>query len=321
MKELINANTSVTSANENFDQVGQFIRDNLESICRSNAAKEHTQLKYMKETRIFLAWLGNRWFSIDSVNDYRKHLEGNTSIANVTKNISLAALRNVCKELFFREIVTKDLSVKLPYFKIESGHKKDGFDMVALEIIQEHIDGIENELQRARLNAMFTILTIQGLRQFEMLNLQVSDYVRYEKKLRIQGKGRTEKETITCFDKTMKALDTYLRLSEKRSGYIFTSEGGTTKGEKLTERGLRKIFEKLFSELKLREKQEGDKRYNKSTHGFRHFFVTYLLKKTNGNVTKTMHYSRHKSTAALVMYNDGIDKVENDKEINSIMNF
>jgi integrase len=320
MPNLVSTDKSIT-ASASFCNIAQFIRDNLESICRSNAAKERTQLKYIKETNIFLGWLGSNYFTIDSINAYRKHLENNISVANVTKNISLAALRNVCKELHFRDVVSKDLSIKLPYFKIASGHKKDGFDKADLDVMQEHINSIENEVQRARINAMFTILTIQGFRQFEMLNLEVTDYVRYEKKLRIQGKGKTEKETVTCFDKTMKVLDTYLAVSGKRSGYIFTSEGGTTKGEKLSERGLRKIFEKVFDDLKLREKQEGDKRYNKSTHGFRHFFVTYLLKKTNGNITKTMHYSRHKSTTALVMYNDSIDKAENDKEINSIMNF
>lgn len=321
MSNLISTNKSLVTAIPSDCHISQFIRDNLESICRSNAAKERTQLKYIKETNIFLIWLGSKYFTIDTVNEYRKHLEGNTAVANVTKNISLAALRNVCKELHFRDVVSKDLSVKLPYFKVASGHKKDGFDKSGVDVIQEYINGINNELQRARLNAMFTILTIQGFRQFEMLNLEVTDYVRYEKKLRIQGKGKSEKESVTCFDKTMKALDTYLSLSGKRSGYIFTSEGGTKKGEKLSERGLRKIFEKVFDELCLRKKQEGDNRYNKSTHGFRHFFVTYILKKTNGNITKTMHYSRHKSTTALVMYNDSIDKAENDKEINSIMNF
>ena len=286
------------------NEVNAFISANLQSICDAQPCKENTRNKYMKDMCEFNKWLVGQSFSIDTVMKYRnEYLSKRSDIGTGTKNLKLAALRTLVKELYYRGVVPIDMTGKLKNFAVEQGHKKDGLTLFEVQNVKSYILGIEDELKRSRLYAMFTLMTLQGFRQFEVCNIVVEDFNALDARIKILGKGKNEKELIDLHNETIQAIDTYLNLCGKRSGFMFTSVRGTTAGERLTERGFRKIFECVLLGLGI----------DRSAHGFRHFFVTLLLEATNGNIGIVKQFSRHKSTAALVMYDDRKRKKEHNQ--------
>ena len=286
------------------NEVNIFITSNLQSIVDAQPCKDNTRAKYLKDMCEFVKWLDCQPFSIDTVMRYRnEYLSKRTDIGTGTKNLKLAALRTLVKELYFRSVVPVDMSGKLKSFAVETGHKKDGLNLFEVQNVKAYILGIEDEYKRARLYAMFSLMTLQGLRQMEVCNISIEDFNALDKRLKILGKGKTEKELIDLHNDTIEAINNYLNLSGKRSGFMFTSVRGTTIGERLTERGFRKIFECVLFGLGI----------ERSAHGFRHFFVTLLLEATNGNIGIAKQFSRHKSTAALVMYDDRKRKKEHNQ--------
>lgn len=306
MSNLIPVNTTIPpTISPASNDVKQYVIDNLEDICKSNSCKENTQRKYLEESRAFLTWLSDKPFTIQVLLEFRNVYlaKERTDIRVGTKNMKLAAIRNICNELFFREQIPIKISERIKNFKDSQGHKKEGFNPEEVAAIEKYIEAIEDDMQKARLNCMFSLLLRQGLRQFEMCNLMVSDYLKGDVKILVRGKGMDEKDPIDLHPKTAKAIDDYLDISNKKSGYIFTSEGGKQKGEKLSERGFRFIFDTMYDKLGI----------DKSSHGFRHYFVTKMLEATNGNIGIVKQFSRHKSTAALEMYDDRKKKKEHNK--------
>lgn len=297
--------TELTVYQNQANEVNAFISSNLQSICDAQPCKENTRTKYFKDMNEFNAWLTGKEFSIDTVMKYRnEYLTKRTDIGTGTKNLKLAALRTLVKELYFRGIIPIDITGKLKNFNTETGHKKDGLDMNEVQKVKAYIQNITDGKKRTRLNTMFHLLTLQGLRQFEVCNIVVEDFSPNDKKVKITGKGKDEKEAIDLHPDTVTVLKEYLHTTGKKSGYLFTSEKGTTKGERLTERGFRRIFKIIFKKLRI----------NRSVHGFRHFFVTTLLESTNGNTGLVKKFSRHKSIEALMMYDDRrLKKQDNEK--------
>lgn len=296
--------TELTTYQNQTNEVNAFIASNLKSICDAQPCKENTRTKYFKDMIEFNAWLTGKEFSIDTVMKYRnEYLTKRTDIGTGTKNSKLAALRTLVKELYFRSVIPIDITGKLKNFNTETGHKKDGLDMNEVQKVKAYIGSITDAKKRTRLNTMFHLLTLQGLRQFEVCNIVVEDFNQNDRKIKITGKGKDEKEAIDLHPDTVEVLKEYLRITGKKSGYLFTSEKGTTKGERLTERGFRKIFDTVFDELSI----------DRSTHGFRHFFVSTMLEATGGNIGIVKQFSRHKSTAALVMYDDRKRKKEHNE--------
>lgn len=311
--------TELTVYQNQANEVNAFISSNLQSICNAQPCKENTRTKYFKDMVEFNAWLTGKEFSIDTVMKYRnEYLEKQrTDIGTGTKNLKLAALRTLVKELYFRGIIPIDITGKLKNFTVDTKHKS-GLDMGEVQRVKAYIQGLTDEKKRVRLNAMFSLLTLQGFRQFEVCNILVGDFNPTDGKngtVKIVGKGKSEKEGIDLHQDTTKAVKEYLRMTGKKSGYLFTSEKGTTKGERLTERGFRKIFDTVFDDLEISQRNEQGKKEKgtRSTHGFRHFFVTTMLEATNGNIGIVKEFSRHKSTAALVMYDDRRRKVEHNE--------
>ena len=74
------------------------------------------------------------------------------------------------------------------------------------------------------------------------------------------------------------------------------SNSNNSKAKRLSVRGLRKIVTSLLRELNI----------DKNIHGFRHYFVTTLVKNYKGDLLEVARYTRHKSLEMLQVYNDNI---------------
>ena len=67
---------------------------------------------------------------------------------------------------------------------------------------------------------------------------------------------------------------------------------------RLTTRGVRLIVKEFLSELHI----------EKSTHGFRHYFTSTLIRAYKGDLLEVARYTRHRSLEMLQVYNDNINR-------------
>lgn len=286
------------------EAVKEYIVLNYGAIINSMDITENSKGTYHSNGKEFLKFISQNDFNIDVYRNYKAYLSTSQGLSIEAKKQKLITARAILKNLHsHRHILTTDLTSGVKNFKTDTGHKKDGLDKSEVIQFKDYINSIKDSAKRSRLNCMFNLLTLQGLRQFEMCNILIQDYKPKDSTLLIIGKGQNNKTLIDLHPNTVQAINEYLEATGKKSGYLFTSEKGTTKGEKLTERGFRKIFDVIFKALNI----------NRSSHGFRHFFVSNMLEATNGNTGIVKQFSRHKSIQALIMYDDRRIKKEHNE--------
>ena len=285
----------------NSEEMTSFLSMNYKGILEQIDASEKTIKKYKSDAFLFISFLEGDRFDIDTFRRYKKYLKQIDTISTKTKNCKLIAAKVLLKELFAKGLLKIDLTTNVKNFRIRQDHVKDGFTKEEVSPINGQIDKENDNFKRSRLQAIFTLLAFQGLRQFEVVSLKVEDLKLQDNCLFVLGKGRDDKERIDLHPKTKNALENYLKESGKKSGFLFTSLSNNSKGKQITTRGLRKTFNAIF-------KASGV--FEKTLHGFRHFFVTTFLEITNGDILTTQKFSRHKSLQAVKMYDDRKKKKE-----------
>ena len=290
--QVLNPIPSVVS---DINGIVEFIELNYDSIIDSLDISEKSKATYKSNGKEFIKFIAANGLNIDSFRNYKGHLLKRTDIKDESKKQKLITAKAILDNLHYhRRILPIDITKGVKNIKTDTGHKKDGLNSDEVTKVKTYIDSITDSAKRTRLKAMFNLLMLQGLRQFEVCNILIEDINLNDCQIKVKGKGKETKILIDLHPDSCKGLKEYLTLSNKRSGYLFTSEKGTTTGEKLTERGFRKIFDTVFDALQI----------DRSTHGFRHFFVTRMLEATNGNIGIVKQFSRHKSIQALIMYDD-----------------
>src|SRR5258708_15961181 len=118
-----------------------------------------------------------------------------------------------------------------------------------------------------RLRAIIALLTLQGLRQVEIVRLDVKDIDLVSKKAFIQGKGRDDKELIDLHPETVKAIKEYLKINNIADGVLFTSRSNNHKNQRLTTRSVRELVKQAMNELGIK----------KTVNGSRHYITTTLI--------------------------------------------
>ncbi|OQX71074.1 hypothetical protein B6D52_02755 [Candidatus Parcubacteria bacterium 4484_255] len=177
-------------------------------------------------------------------------------------------------------------------------HKRDGLNDEEIKKLTEAIKELPDTPQNARLKAILSLLVFQGLRQVEITRLDVRDIDFISKTAFIQGKGRDDKEPINLHPETIKVLKVYLKSNKIADGALFTSNSNNSKNQRLTTRAIRNIVKKTLKNLGI----------EKTTHGFRHYFTTTLIKTYKGDLLEVAQYTRHKSLEMLQVYNDNIKR-------------
>lgn len=289
----------------------EHIVNNYEMIYNGLDVSPLTAKKYITDGRDFIAFLQMSPFNINTFRQYKTHLLSRADISAKTKRVKLVAASLLLKELYRFGLMPMDITTNTKGIQVTHGHTKDGLTHEEVLSVRQYIDSIEDKLKCARLKAIFTLLAYQGLRQFEICNLTVEDVNLYDAQINVKGKGRDDKELIDLRPQTAQALKDYFKLSQRKSGFAFVSMQGTSKDERLTERGFRKMFESIFEKLGIA----------RSVHGFRHYFVTKILDATNGDIATTQKFSRHKTIQAVMFYDDRKQKKALLPTINAAFNF
>lgn len=272
-----------------------------DKIFDSIDANEATREDYKYRIGLFLNFAGAS-FNRDTFLNFKRYLTNRTDWAVATKNIYLTSARIFLKELNRQGLLPADITQNVKSFSQDKKHKKDGLNDGEIALLSEKISRLLDNPENTRLKAILSLLALQGLRQIEITRLDVSDIDLVSKKALVRGKGKDDKEQVDLHPGTVKALTVYLKTNTIGSGPLFQSNSNNSKRERLTTRGVRQIVKRVLDELGI----------DKSTHGFRHFFTTTLIKNYKGDLLEVATYTRHKSLEMLQVY---FDKVKRDADL------
>ncbi len=265
---------------------------------------EATRKDYEYRIGLFLVHTRSEPFSTNTFLNYKRKLAENVAYSVSTKNKYLASARIFLKELHRRGVIPIDTTLNVKSFSQSKKHKLSGLDDKDIGKLTNYLQSLEPSKQSLRLKAMIALLLYQGLRQIEIVRLNVDDIEFSSKRAYIHGKGQSDKEPIHLHPKTVSALQSYTKAYRKAHGALFTPITRQAT-DRLTTRGLRKIVQHAMRSAQV----------YKTVHGFRHYYVTKLIHHTNGNLLVVSEFTRHKNLEMLQVYNDAINEEENFKYV------
>jgi len=276
----------------NIDQV----LEQAERLFMSMDIADTTREDYMRRLPVFLEYVKSNGLNINTYLDFKRYL-GNLPYYSIsTKNKYLTTARIFLKELNRIGKLPQDITQNIKCFRQNQKHKKDGITQEEIDRIMEAVASIQTSKDSIRLKAILSLLALQGLRQVEVTRLDVSDIDLVSKTAMVLGKGRDDKEMINLHPETVKALKEYMDYCKIKDGALFVSNSGNSRNHRLNTRSIRGMVKELLDSLGI----------DKTTHGFRHYFTTTLIKTYKGDLTQVSRYTRHKSLEMLQVYNDRI---------------
>ncbi|MBT3690449.1 tyrosine-type recombinase/integrase [bacterium] len=274
----------------------------------NNAQKEATKVfrnldiskttfeDYTSRIKLFLEFISDKPFTINIFLEYKHYLRDRNDFSVATKNKYLVVGRVFLKELNRLGHLPADITQNIKAFKQSKKHKKDGLNDEEINFLVSQLNLIPDNASNIRLKAFISLLIFQGLRQCEIVRLDIKDLDLANLCIYIKSKGSDDKELVYLHPITVKILKRYLKINKIADGPLFVSNSNNSKAKRLSVRGLRKIVTSLLRELNI----------DKNIHGFRHYFVTTLVKNYKGDLLEVARYTRHKSLEMLQVYNDNI---------------
>ncbi len=263
-------------------------------LFRSLDVSERTIAHYEKCLEGFLQWSRSFGGELQGIYlEYKRHL-ANGGLSVSTRNTYLTAARLALRELYRRGLIDRDITTGVKSFRQNMGHKKVGLTVEEVGRVLKDV-----RTKPYRLRALIYLLVFQGLRTVEIVRLDIDDLMLEEHAAMIHGKGRDDKERIRLHSRTARGLAEYLEGRALDTGPLFVSEGTKEHG-RLTVRGVFHIVTVYLQSLGI----------NKSSHGFRHFFTTHLVRKYNGNLLAVARHTRHRGLGMLQVYWDDCNSAD-----------
>lgn len=259
-------------------------------------ASEGTRKEYLTRIKLFLDFIKANGFTNNTFLDYKRYLKDRTDYGISTKNKYLTAGRVFIKELHRQGVLPIDITVNVKGFTQDKKHKRSGLNDADMATLIDALNKLEPTPNNLRLKAIVALLALQGLRQVELTRLDIADLDLVRGKVLVQGKGRDDKEPIYLHPETIKALKAYISASNKSDGALFTSTSNNARGQRLNTRSIRQLVKDALTRLDI----------DNSTHGFRHYFTTTLIKTYKGDLLAVAKYTRHRNVEMLQVYNDDI---------------
>lgn len=256
-----------------------------------------TQLDYQSRIMEFYTLIQFKGLHDDSLLEYKKLLESDKTTKISTKNKRLTVARLFLRELCRSGAIPRDISVGVKNFKQSGLHKMSGLDKSDIKKIRDwmHSDR-QITSQNLRTFSILMLLAYHGLRQIELCRLKYDDIDFTKGFAMVQGKGQDDKERVHLHKAALEMLQAYCNTYGIQSGPLFFSISNSSYGKPLTTRGLRQIVKIVLERLEI----------DKTVHGFRHYYVTTLVKAYRGDLFRVMRFTRHKSLSMLQTYNDEI---------------
>lgn len=257
-----------------------------------------TRHEYKYRISLFLNFIKGNPINVNSYLEFKRYLSARTDFSISTKNKYLATAKIFLKELNRQGVLPTDITQNIKTFSQNKKHKRDGLSEMEMKKLVEAMKQLSPTAQNARFKAIIALLALQGLRQIEIIRLDVKDLDLISKTAFVRGKGRDDLEPIDLHPETIEVLREYLKINKKASGALFTSNSNNSLNKRLTTRAIREIVTQFMKQLGI----------DKSVHGFRHYFTSTLIKTYKGDLLEVAQYTRHKGLEMLQVYNDNIKK-------------
>jgi integrase len=284
---------SLTASNQlNLEEAKNF----AEQVFSKQDVKDETIKDDKYRIGLFLEFIKKQGFSNDALLDYKRFLSDKTDYTIATKKKYFYTAKKFLAELHRQGILPVDITKNIKGFADSRKHKKEGLNNDEIILLQDKMSQLPASPDNTRLKAILSLLALQGLRQVEITRLDVKDIDFVNKTAMIQGKGQDDKELVYLHPFTVKVLKDYLKTNNIADGALFTSRSNNSKNQRLTTRAVRGLVKKVLLELGI----------DKTTHGFRHYFTTTLIKTYKGDLLEVARYTRHRSLETLQVYNDNI---------------
>jgi site-specific recombinase XerD len=257
---------------------------------------EGTREDYRKSVKPFIEFVQTHPLSTNTFLEFKQFLKNRHDIGVSAKNKYLVAARILLKEMNRTGAMPIDITQNIKGFSQSQKHKKDGLSDQEISTLGEKLRSVPVTPDVLRLRAIIAMLTFQGLRQKEVVGIDVQDIDFLRGIVMITGKGRDDSEPINLHPDAAHALSQWINIASIASGPVFFGRSNRANGQRLSTRGLRRLVTEQLIDLGI----------TKSTHGFRHFFTTKLIRSFKGNLLQVAQLTRHKSMAMLQVYNDDI---------------
>ena len=262
--------------------------------------RESTRIDYKYRIKHFLRFVESRQLNPNILLEYKNALRGDNTMSIATKNKFLT-----CARTFVREVQRLNpqfhFQVEVKSFQQNKKHKVYGLNEAEVLRLCQWMNAHPDKLRE---HAMLCLLLFQGLREFEVCNINYYEIDLVEDEMLIRSKGHDDKDVIHLHSQTKLVLERYMqqRKSEMKPSdtFLFTSKSRKSVHERLSVRGLRHIVQSIFAEVGI----------NRTVHGCRHYFTTHLIKNLDGSLLQVAQFTRHKSVETLQIYNDSIVEKE-----------
>lgn len=257
-------------------------------------ANPQTRREYKYRIKLFITHIESRGFDRNSFLEFKRYLADRDDFSVATKNKYLATARIFLKELYRLGVLPVEITVNVRSFTQSTKHKREGLNRDEIKKLIAKVNTLENDRYGTRIKAMLSLLIFQGLRQIELVRLDVKDIDLATRKARIQGKGMDDKEAVHLLPESVRAIRQYVKINKIADGALFKSLGNRRKHRLNTitiQREIGDLFELCGIE--------------KTVHGLRHYYVTALLERFD--VRDARKFSRHKNLEMLIVYDDEMD--------------
>ena len=237
----------------------------------------------------FLNYIKNKNYSNYTINSYNKDLDNfyvylnqnNTEIKKVNYKFLRGYLTVLYDKKYSKKTIARNISTLKSFFKYlkkENIIKSNPMNLIKTPKIDKKLpkflnyDDLEKILSipdtttfLGKRNALILeLLYSTGVRVSELVNIKLNDIDLSEEKILILGKGNKERYVLFGSKAKEKMLD-YLKEKTDDSPYLIVNRYGN----KITDRGIRKILDSIILEASLS--------YKISPHTLRHTFATHML--------------------------------------------
>jgi site-specific recombinase XerD len=279
---------------------GDDLKEKSLKVLGSLDVSESTRADYVARISFFLQFVKDNGFDRNSFLNFKRYLAQRNDLSVSTKAKYMTVAKVFLRELHKQGIIPFDVTVNVKGFKQGKKHKRFGLSQEEVNILLENMKLMELNCENYRLKAMLSLLIYQGLRQIEIVRLDVSDICLSRKTALVKGKGSDDKELVDLHPQTVHSIKSYVDCCKIRDGALFVSMSNNNKNGRVTTRTLRDLITGFLKKLQIQN----------STHGFRHFFTTRLIELFKADLLTVQKYTRHRSVETLQVYNDNIEKKE-----------
>lgn len=262
----------------------------VERIFSGLDISQDTKREYIQRSGNFFGFVQANGFGYATFAEYKRML-ARQEISVAAKNKYLTVARMLLKEMRHRKMLPEDITENIKSFGQSKRHRREGLDEQEVRAMAARLHRMPNTLKNERRRAFFCLLALQGLRQAEIRRLDIGHIDLKRHIAFVRGKGDDDREPVHLAPETVKTLRQYVRKSAVRDGALFRSIGNRG-SERITTKTIRREMESVLLECGIK----------KTVHGFRHFYITTLLKRFS--VREVRKLSRHKNLEMLLVYDD-----------------